>query len=166
MCDKMPFVDQDEQPGQDQLWRVAKGQRIGSVVVSVVWVALAVGITVGGGVATGVIVILWCVVPLMMLMAWRYSFVPYVAMTPTAAVVRNRVGQTTIPYADIAEIRPGYYGTTIKRRSGGAVVAWAVQKPSWATWSKKGTRADDLADAIRRRVAEVPYAAQTGHVSS
>jgi len=131
----------------------------------VVWLAAAIGFTLGG-VATGVIVMVWCVVPVLMLMAWRFSFVPYVAMTPSAVVVRNRVGKTSIPYADIAVVRPGYYGTLIKRRSGGAVVAWAVQKPNWATRTKKRTRADDLADAIRRRMAEVPYATQTGHRSS
>lgn len=146
----MRLVAEVENAGQDQVWRVARGQRVGSIVLVVVWLALAVGFTLGG-VTTGVIVMVWCVVPLLMLMAWRFSFVPHVALTPSSVVVTNRIGKTTIPYADIAAVHPGYYGTMIKRRSGGAVVAWAVQKPNWATWFKKRTRADELADAIRSR---------------
>ena len=157
---KMPYVDNEaDHGGRHQVWRVARGQRVGSALVVVAWLALALGFTIGAGVAAGVLVIVWSVLPLVTLMAWRFSFVPYVTLTQTAAVVRNRIGMKTIPYGDIAWVRPGYYGTTIKTKSGSAVVAWAVQKPNWATWFNKQTRADELAAAIKQRMAAVSYGA-------
>ena len=155
-----------EHPSQEQVWRVARGQRVGSLVMVIAWLALTLGVTIGGGVEAGVLVILWSVLPLVALMAWRMAFIPYVALTPSAVVVRNRIGTKTIPYADIASAHPGYYGTTIKTRSGSSVVAWAVQKPNWATWFKQQTRADALAAAINQRAAALPYGAHADDMSS
>ena len=142
---------------QARIWRTAVSVRIGSVVVLLGWLALSLGITFGAGVADGVLVLIWVLGPVYGFGAWRYAFVPFVALRTSDVLVRNRWGQQVIPYGDIASVHPGYYGTTFRLKTGSSVTAWAVQKPNWASWLHRRTRADDLSDAITERLPVSPF---------
>jgi hypothetical protein len=83
---------------------------------------------------------------------WRWAFVPYVKLTPEAVTIQNRYSGSTIRYTEIADVRAGYYGITIRKRDGGRTCAWAVQKSNAARATGRHTRADDLVDAIMLRV--------------
>jgi hypothetical protein len=144
---------------EPDVWHSSSMQRVGAAIVTAGGLALAVGVTAGGGVAPGVAALLWVFAVTLALGAWRILFVPYVALQSTQVVVQNRIGRTAIPYSEIVAVRAGYYGIRITKRDRGEVLAWAVQKPNWATWSHKRTRADDLVGAIVART-------QSPHASS
>lgn len=138
-------------PADTQIWRVTPRGRAAAVVVAVAVVALAVGVTAGGS-SVGVVVILWLAAVFVGLGAWRWAFVPYVAMNATGLDVQNFLGRAQISYDDIDAVGVSYAGLTIVRRSGRPVVAWAVQKSNLAIWFHRRTRADEVADAIRARI--------------
>lgn len=134
---------------RDTVWRVTAVGRFGAVAISVVWLALAVGFTVGNEPS---VVLLWVAFAAIMIGAWRWAFVPFIALTDTGVVIQNRLLRATVAYADIAAVQPGYSGLTITRRSGGSVTAWAVQKTNMKRWQgREDTRADQVAGAIRAR---------------
>lgn len=142
-------------PAGSERWRVRPAGRAGAVLVVLVWTALAVGISAGGA-SVGVATTIWCCVPILAACAWRWAFVPYVALEPGVLLVQNRLGRChRIAYTDVAMINAGYYGLTIRRHSGPRVVAWAVQKSNVASWTHKPTRADAIADTIRARIGKV-----------
>ena len=140
-----------EPPVDGQLWRVRPTGRVAGAGVASAWALLAAGVTAGGGVSVGVIVLLWCVTILVALGAWRWAFVPYVALGSESLVVQNRVLRSTVMYSNIASARPGYGGVIIEKRDGTRTCAWAVQKSNAARASGTRTRADDLVDAIMLR---------------
>lgn len=138
-------------PAETQIWRVTPAGRVIAVVVVLGFVVVAAGVTVGGT-SPGIAVILWCATVAIGIGAWRWAFVPYVALTPDGVVVQNMFDRVEVPYPDIALVGVSYAGLTIRRGSGGRlVVAWAVQKSNFARWMRRRTRADDVADAIRAR---------------
>ena len=140
-----PQVDGD-------LWRVRPAGRVAGAGVASASALLAAGVTAGGGVSVGVIVLLWCVTIFVALGAWRWAFVPYVALGSESLVVQNRLLRSTVMYRNIASARAGYYGVTIEKRDGTRTCAWAVQKSNVARAGGTRTRVDDLVDAIMLRV--------------
>ena len=132
------------------MWRVSTGVQFGSALTVLAWGALSLGLTVSG-VATNVLVMLWCMTVAVALIAWRWTFVPSATLGPASVVIQNPLRRSSVVYTDIAAVRPGYGGTTIVKRSGGRVTIWAVQKSNAATWRNWQTRADDLAAAIMAR---------------
>jgi hypothetical protein len=121
---------------------------VGALLVVSGSVALATGVSVGGGVSPVVIVILWSVVAIACVGAWRGAFVPYLALTPSELVVQNRFTHTSIPIADVVGAKVGYYGVTIQRGDGRRVQAWAVQKSNLARVAGNRTRGDEVIEAI------------------
>jgi ABC-type transport system involved in cytochrome bd biosynthesis fused ATPase/permease subunit len=117
------------------------------------WVALTVGVAMGGGVGGGAVALLSAAAVIIVIGVWRWAFVPYVALTDQGVEVQNRLLRASVPYSDISEVRGGYYGLTIVTKRDEIVTAWAVQKSNWARWTKKQTRADAVRAAIMARVA-------------
>ena len=58
------------------------GRRVGASVLGICWLALAIGVTGGGGVGAGVLALLWISLAMLIVGIWRWAFVPYVALTP------------------------------------------------------------------------------------
>lgn len=137
--------------GESELWRVRLAGRVSGVVVVLGWVALSALITVGSTV--GFAVLLWCTVAVIALGFWRWAFVPYVALTADGVVVQNALRRVTVAWSDISRVYPGSAGLAIYRRSGGAVIAWAVQKSNAKIWLHKRSRADFVAETIMARAA-------------
>jgi hypothetical protein len=138
-------------PEGADVWLVPSGSRTAATVVTVGWCVLAAGVTLSGG-AAGDDLLLWVVAVVIAVIAWRWSFVPYVALTPDAVIVQNMFSRTEVPYTDVESIAVSYSGVTIRRASGRPVVPWAVQKSGRATLMHKESRADELAVAIRDRL--------------
>jgi hypothetical protein len=139
-------------PEGADVWLVPSGSRTASAIVTVGWCVLAAGVTLSGG-AVGDDLLLWAIAVVIAVIAWRWSCVPYVALTADAVVVQNMFSRTEVPYGDIEAISVSYSGVTIQRASGRPVVPWAVQKSGRATLMHRESRADELADAIRARLA-------------
>ena len=141
------------------LWRCARGQRIGAVFAAILWTVLATMVTLDDY-GPGLVAEIWCGGLGFSLFLWWTCFIPYLELTETELIVRNRIGRHTIPISDIVSASAGYSGTTIRTRSGEVVSAWAVQKPRWATWLHKTVWADDVVAEIMSRVRQAgppPY---------
>ena len=140
--------------GEDLSWRPRRVARIGGVAVVALALLLAVTFTAAPPSATGYLpaAVLWVLTAVTAIGVWRGAFRPSITCTPTGLHIRNPGSEAFVPWADIHTVTPGYYGIAIKERTGDVVTAWAVQKPNWATWLHRRTRADDVADAIRRRL--------------
>lgn len=95
---------------------------------------------------------MWIVLGLLVIYAWRWTFVPYLGLTPEAVVVQNGVTHRSIPYSRIAEVRQGYFGLQLETKDYDIVTAWAVQKSNLSKWAQTRTRADEVAEAIRARM--------------
>lgn len=67
--------------------------------------------------------------------------------------VRNPLRDYVVALGEIERVVPGYYGLTIRRRGGGGVCAWAVQKSNLATADDRQVRADRIAAEIAERAA-------------
>jgi hypothetical protein len=136
----------------DTVWRADQWTRVGALFAMVVWLALDVGVTVGGGVAEGVYFLLWVSGAGFSLFLWAKIFRPYVALTSTGLVVQNPILREEVKLDDIFSISVGYSGLLIRTQDGRVVVASAVQKSNWARWLKEKTRADDIAAEITSRI--------------
>jgi hypothetical protein len=75
---------------------------------------------------------------------------PFVSAGPAGVHVRNPVRRYDLSWAESTEVRPGHHGLEITTREDEVVVAWAVQRSSVASRSKRRTRADDVADLLQR----------------
>jgi len=144
-------------PIGDQIWRVRLAGRVVAPVLCVGgWSALAIGMTIGGGVPVVTIATVWCIAPVVAAAVWRFAFVPRIVLGTGSVTVYNPILHTSIDYADIETATPGYSGLTIVGRNGRRVSAWAVQKSNAARWVHKQTRADEVAQAIMARVTDRP----------
>jgi hypothetical protein len=135
-----------------QTWRVTLAGRVVGVVFAAfgLWVLVRAALSgardgfdlaIAYGLGLGLAAVL---VPL--LIAVR----PSVTLTDTDVEVRNPLRTRRVPLGEIADAKTGYGGLRIETRDGRAVNAWAVQKSNLASWSGRHTRADDVADAIRK----------------
>ncbi len=142
---------------QGQMWRVSTAQRVLWVVVLLGWLALTLGITIGGNKTPGAgdspTVILWIAFVVVALGAWRYGFVPYIEATGTEMVIRNAFTKRHIPWTQIKTIKPGSIGLIVVTKEGGLPhTAWAVQKGRGARWTNMRTRADEVTAALMEHV--------------
>ena len=131
--------------------------RVAGVVILLGWLALTLGITIGGnrtpGAGSSPTVLLWILFAVIALGVWRYGFVPYVEANGNELVVRNAFTKKHIPWNQIETIKPGSIGLTIEKKQGGLPsTAWAVQKSRGARWSDKQSRADEVTNALMERV--------------
>lgn len=139
----------------EQIWRVSTAGRVAGVVLVVGWLALALGITLGGGAPGGAVALIWWSGLLLVPWVWRWAFVPYVALKADGVFIQNRITSKFVPYPEITRVSGGYYGLTLRTSRGDVVIAWAVQKSNLARWLHRQTRADEVAQAI---VARAPSA--------
>ncbi|MET0491724.1 MAG: PH domain-containing protein [Actinoplanes sp.] len=128
-----------------RVWRVSTFGRAGSFV-------LPIGCGVFGGTAAGGFT--GVIFPFLVgLMLWWLSTIrPALTLTGEEVIVRNPVRTTRVPLADIAEVRPGRRGVTIRTTDDRKVSAWAVQRSNLARWTGRDTRADQVTEAIRAAV--------------
>jgi hypothetical protein len=82
--------------------------------------------------------------------AWLGGLRPFIRADAQGLQIQNPLSRYDLTWRDIAEVTPGYYGLEIATREHGVVFAWAVQKSNASRWVKMRTRADDVADCIRR----------------
>lgn len=73
---------------------------------------------------------------------------PRVCAGTSALKVRNLVATHHVPWEEVLQAEPGYYGIIIRRRTEADVVAVAVQKSNMASWLGRRTRADLVAERI------------------
>jgi hypothetical protein len=136
---------------QPAVWRAGRLARISCWIVVALTAPLglicAVGGAVGGLPATGAAQAA-TITALLALLAWRLGLHPEIVSTPDALLIRNPVRSTAVPWADVAECRPGSSGIRIVTRSGHYVTAWAVQKGS--IWTRP-TRADHVCGELNAR---------------
>ena len=131
---------------QSEVWRVRLAGRVAAVVLTIGWIALAVVISAGSN--AGVSVVMWLAAVLIGVGAWRWAFMPYLASSPDGVVIQNRFTRATVPWSEIARVRPGYYGLIIHKKTGGSVTAWAVQKSNVARWTGKSSRGNEVAEVL------------------
>jgi hypothetical protein len=89
----------------------------------------------------------------LLLIAVLGSLRPFVSADTEGLRVQNPVRRFDLPWAEIAEVLPGYSGLEITTRDDEVVIAWAVQKSNLAGWLKRRTRADDVADLLQNAAA-------------
>lgn len=140
-----------ERATADAVWRVSPALRFSSQLLVVAWFALALGITLAGGTQMGAVLLLWIVLPVVALGAWRWMFVPYVALMPDSVFIQNRVTSKSIRYSDITEVSGEPDGLRFVTTDGDVVVAWAVQKSNAARRLQRETLADEVSAAIMAR---------------
>jgi hypothetical protein len=143
------------------VWRVPSPIRRSAVTAGFLFVLLALCATAIGLDAVAA-VFLWLVAVLILVCAWRWYLVPYVALTRERLVVQGAIARHSVRYSAIREVRPGLYGLRIKTTSEGSFTGWAVQKSKFAEWSHRDTTADEVVAEIMERVQESsPSAAPT-----
>jgi hypothetical protein len=85
---------------------------------------------------------------------WSYSLRPAIRLDDSSVTVINPWRRTSVPLTSVLRVAPGYSGINIEYLIGnrpGVVCAWAVQKANLSTWRGRQTRADRVAEAIKRR---------------
>ncbi|MFJ2773218.1 hypothetical protein [Streptomyces sp. NPDC087300] len=78
-----------------------------------------------------------------------YSFATSLAITEDRLVVRNLGLLDWIPLQEIKSVEAGYGGLTITAHDGRVLRARAVEKPNYARWLGRRTRADRVVEEIR-----------------
>ena len=136
----------------NQVWRVSLIGRGGAIGVALIWLVVVVAISTGKNTSAGVRALLWIALLVVAVGVWLWAFRPYVALTTQAVVIQNRITKSTVPYESILEVKPGYYGLRLITKNQGDVTVWAVQKSNASKWTKRQTRADEVAAAIRTKV--------------
>ena len=137
------------------VWRVPRPVRRSAVIASYVFVVIALaGTAVGFDPASALS--LWVLAVLMLVCAWRWYLVPYVALTPDRLVVQGAFGHRSVRYSSIRDVRPGAYGLRIKTNAQESFIGWAVQKSKW----RRETTADEVVAEIMGRVQVSPPPSQ------
>lgn len=135
-------------PAMSRVWKVSWFGHVGASVVLAIATVCAFLIA---GPATGLVVL-----ALGGALAWLFVYRPAVILTGTEVIIRNPWGTRRVPLGDVAGTGGAYAGLSVRRRSGGAVNAWAVQKSNAATWSGRTSRADEAAAAIMTAASHAP----------
>lgn len=88
-------------------------------------------------------------IPAVLAPLWFFGAVrPGICIAEREVIVRNPLWTRRIHVDTIRDAQPGYFGVTIRRRTGRPVTAWAVQQPN-ASAGSGHTRAAKVAAAIR-----------------
>jgi hypothetical protein len=133
------------------VWRVPSSIRRSAVIAGFVFVLVALCATAIGLDAVSA-VFLWLLAVLVLVCAWRWYLVPYVALTRERLVVQGAIARRSVRYSAIREVHPGLYGLRIKTTNEGSFIGWAVQKSKLAEWSHRVTTADEVVAEIMERV--------------
>jgi len=137
----------------DQTWRVTLRLRIVAMTLWAAGVALAIVITVSGGVASSVPVLAWCGVAGAGVIVWRGYFAPRITCTSEAVEVTNRFSRARILYGELELIDKAYDGLLIITRDGRMITACAVRQPIDTRFTHVHTRDDDVVAAIMARTS-------------
>lgn len=131
-----------------RVYRVRLAGRVGVVPFGVflISVAVALGLTTP---SVGLVLVPLAIIATLWLAL--SAFVPYIRLGPNEVVVRNLFTRVSLRYEDIAMASPGYYGITIRAKSGKVVLARAVQKANASSWTKKHVRADEVVEELLNR---------------
>ena len=135
-----------------QVWKVSPLGRIGCSVLLAA--AVVVDLLVSGVPSALIVLVVGGA------LVWLGAFWPSVTLTETELIVRNPWGVTRVPLTDIADTGGAYAGLSVKRRSGGRVAIWAVQKSNAAKMTKRTTRADEVAATIKAAARRAPKASR------
>lgn len=82
-----------------------------------------------------------------------YAFRSRVEVSADRLRVVTMFGDRSLPWHEVVDAEPGYYGMTLRLANGDRIHSGAVQKDNLSTMLRKRTRADVLADLIRERSA-------------
>lgn len=105
------------------------------------------------------------ILPVALLLVAAFTFIRSaaygaVALTEDGVEIKNLLGKRIITLASICSVDPGYNGLAITTNDGKSYTALVIQKTNVSRWMGRRTRADEIADAIRR-AADLSVA--TGH---
>ncbi len=92
-----------------------------------------------------------CVAP--PFLVWICVLRPRVVIADSEIVVVKWFRTLRRPLRDLVGARPGYFGTELMFAVGGSVVAGTLQRPNWAAWLGKLSRADKVAHRLLCRAA-------------
>jgi hypothetical protein len=135
------------------VWRVPRPLRRSAVAAGFVFVVVALaGTAVGFDPASSLS--LWVLAVLVLVCAWRWYLVPYVALTPDRLVVQGAFAHRSVRYSSIRDVQPGHYGLRIKTKAQESFIGWAVQRSTQAEWSHHETSADEVVAEIMGRVQD------------
>ncbi|GAA4567944.1 hypothetical protein [Planotetraspora kaengkrachanensis] len=81
---------------------------------------------------------------------WRIGVRPAVSLTRDKLLIRNPFSSSRIPLRDVVALDPGYVGIVVKTTDKTKYQVWAVQKSNLANWAGWHTRADHVAEEIRK----------------
>lgn len=156
--------------GVDRTWRPSAWMRASAIVGSLFFIVMtgvvlwfvSSGSTDGSRLDLGVVVL-----PIGAVFCVRYAIRSRIALSPEAVTVDNAFKSYAVPLSEITHARGGYNGLEISRAGRRKVVAGAVQKSNWATWTGRETRSDEIAHAIldakRRRAERIAEAVDAGN---
>lgn len=83
------------------------------------------------------------------IVGFLYSFATSLAITEDRLIVRNLGLLDWMPLQEIKSVEAGYGGLTITAHDGRVLRARAVEKPNYAQWLGRRTRADRVVEEIR-----------------
>ncbi|MDT0425351.1 MULTISPECIES: hypothetical protein [Streptomyces] len=77
-----------------------------------------------------------------------YGFATSITLTDDRVIVRNFGLTEEVMLTDVVRVDVGYGGTSLFGRDGAKVRAFAVEKPNYAAWMGRVTRADRVKKAL------------------
>lgn len=132
-------------------WRVTIAGRVCAAVAALVYVVLGVSMaTDGEWEAFKILPISTAVIAA--LLAWACAFRPRLSVLEDGTVVVVNPWWThRFAIADVEEARPAYDGLVITRRNRRRVHVWAVQESNFKKFTRRPSRAKNVAREIERR---------------
>jgi hypothetical protein len=82
--------------------------------------------------------------------AYSFGIRPSVLLTSEAVIIHNPFRTIRVSWNEVQGAKATYSGVRIQRAEGRAIVAWAVQKSNLSFAIGRRSRADGLAEAVRR----------------
>lgn len=138
----------------ERVWRARSPVRAGAMFAGVILATVSAwmiwGIVAGQSSVPGVLGFAAAFGdPLAAACLFRWGQRAAIVLDEDTLTVISAVKTYRIPLRDVQMVRGGYYGLEIKVRSRRLpITASAIQKPNWANWTGRRTRADEVADAI------------------
>ncbi|WP_158678800.1 hypothetical protein [Streptomyces sp. Tu6071] len=127
-------------------WEVAWPNRIASVSLGVGFLALAVFGVIAGVAKAGPVFVLFLAAA--GVAGLLYGFATSITLTDDRVIVRNFGLTEEVMLTDVVRVDVGYGGTSLFGRDGAKVRAFAVEKPNYAAWMGRVTRADRVKKAL------------------
>lgn len=83
-------------------------------------------------------------------LVWAGVLWPKLCLEDESLTIRNFGRSRSVPRGMVLRAYPHYFGIWIVQKDGHGHRAWAVQRPRYAGWIRRPTRADRVADEINR----------------